>query len=94
VAIIVLPAFHSGLLADFAPRRLERRDWACRVFRQRLPEGEHKPFWPALSESPDIPGGMCLEYGDRRFVQWDRVVRQSLFFPQGKSYPEVFSSQE
>ena len=37
-------SLHSRLLADLAPRRLEGRDWARRIFGERLAESEYKPL--------------------------------------------------
>jgi len=78
VAVVVPPALYAALLADLAPCRLERRDWARRIFGERLPEGEHKPLRPALTESPGVPSGMRLECGDGRFVQRNHTLRARL----------------
>src|ERR1700722_16528806 len=63
------PASYPGLLANLGPRRLERRDWAGRVFGERRPEREYKPLRPALPKPTRVPGGMRYERRERRLIQ-------------------------
>src|ERR1035441_10076059 len=80
MAVVVPLALRPGLLASFGPRRLERRDWARRIFGERRPEGEYKPLRPALPKPPGVPGGVRLQRGDGRFVQLDHAPGAGLGF--------------